>query len=151
MSGVDEIEGIAKSVARGLKGFEKRRGPGRGNRATNRFMNVVKSRVGRRLGTKCTIEAPVGGGTDYRFDFYLPDEDTAVEMAFSIRKSPSEFEKDIFKALLATEDATPVKRLVFLSKSGTKKKRGEPGPRAIIQFVKSRFGLSVEVREITGG
>ena len=40
-------------------------------------------------------------GARYCFDFYFPDERTAVEIALGLHNPISEYERDIFKCLLA--------------------------------------------------
>ena len=44
----------------------------------------------------------------FRFDFFFPDEAVAVEFAFGLHNPNSEFERDIFKCLLAIDDGCPV-------------------------------------------
>jgi hypothetical protein len=52
----------------------------------------------------------------------------------------SEYEKDIFKCLLAQEKGAAIHKLVFLAKPGAAK--------AIAQFVLSHFGLQITVEEL---
>ena len=85
---------------------------------------------------------------DFRLDFYFPDEQTAVEIALSLDKPISEYERDIFKCLLAGSAGVPIKRLLFIAKPGAHSKLRAPGPRAIANLVQEKFGLQVEVLEL---
>lgn len=83
-----------------------------------------------------------------RFDFYFPEEEVAVEFAFGLHNPISEFERDVFKCLLAIEDGCSVRKLMLIGKPGAIAKLSAPAPKAIIALVEKRFGLAVEVVEL---
>ena len=138
---------LANDLAnRTLRFFETKR-EGEGDRATNQFMaNLQELAAGEFQHDYC--EARVLKSTDLRFDFYFPEESTVVEIALSLRNPNSEYERDIFKCLLALEEGLSIKRLLFVSKPGASKRQNSPGQLAISDFVRRKFGLEVEVREI---
>lgn len=82
------------------------------------------------------------------FDFYFEAEDTAVEIALGLDKPNSEYERDIFKCLLAKDDGLTLRRLVFITKPGGIKKLSAPGARAIADYVLRKYGLDVVVWEL---
>ncbi len=66
----------------------------------------------------------------------------------SLRNPLSEFEKDIFKAILANDGGLPVEQLLLIGKRGAAKRLGAEGPKAIIEWAKKQCGITVEVRDL---
>lgn len=60
----------------------------------------------------------------------------------------TEFERDIFKCILAREAGCRIDRLLLIAKPGGAARQAAPGPRAIADFVKKNFGIEVEIREL---
>lgn len=147
----DKVYRMAQQIATHIPGFHKRRGPGKkaGNRVTDRFLAALDDRVRRRWKTECRIQEPVVDGLAYRFDYFIPSEKTVVEIALSLRNAVTEFEKDIFKAILARAAHKPVRRLLLIGKQGAVKRQGAPGPTAIKKWVKQQCGIEVQVKELT--
>ncbi len=85
----------------------------------------------------------------YSFDFFIPSEDTVVEIALSLRNIVTEFEKDIFKCILANESGKPIKKLLLIGKDGSVKRQDGTGPRAIKSWVNRHCHIAVEVKELT--
>ena len=79
--------------------------------------------------------------TKMAFDFYLEAEAAAVEIALSLDKPISEYERDIFKCLLAKQGGLAVKKLVFIAKPGALKRLAAPAPRAIAEYVTRQHQL----------
>ncbi len=71
-----------------------------------------------------------------------------MEFAFSLEKPISEFERDVFKRLLAQEAGHPVRKLLLVSKPGGEARTASPGPKAIKEWVLRKYGLQVDVREL---
>ncbi len=71
-----------------------------------------------------------------------------MEFTFSLDKPISEFERDIFKCLLAQEAGHPVRKLLLVSKPGGEVRTASPGPKAIKDWVLRKYGLQVEVWEL---
>jgi hypothetical protein len=71
-----------------------------------------------------------------------------VELAFGLHHPLTEYERDIFKCLIARESGYRISRLVFLAKPGGIARQSAPGPKAIARFVASRFELRIEFFEL---
>jgi plasmid stability protein len=59
-----------------------------------------------------------------------------------------EFEKDIFKAILAKEGGKEVKALILVGKHGAVKRLAGAGPRAIMVWVARTQGIEVRIRDL---
>lgn len=137
----------AQQIAVMTPGFFEVKGPGKGDHASNQFMQELRHLAHLQFGSdlsekKCISTAKMA------FDFYLEAEDTAVEIALGLDKPNSEYERDIFKCLLAKDDGLNVRRLVFITKPGGIKRLSAPGPRAIADYVRSKHGLDVVIWEL---
>jgi len=60
----------------------------------------------------------------------------------------SEYDRDIFKCLLAMQEGKRVETLLFVSKPGASAKLESSGLKAIADLVEKRFGLRVDVLEL---
>lgn len=87
-------------------------------------------------------------GAGFTFDFFFPEEKTAVEFAFGLHNPISEFERDIFKCLLAIDEGCAIDKLLFIAKPGALSRQSAPGPKAIMRFAEQRFGLAIEILEL---
>lgn len=140
MTDLATLHKLADDLARKDRRFNVKKGPGRGDRATARYMAKLNKAAKRRMGKGVRIEKPVMKGTRLTFDFFLPRERTAVEV--SLHRYVSEFEKDLLKALLAKHGGTPIRKLVFFTRVEGQKFRESPSARAGMQYLKSR-GIEV--------
>lgn len=138
---------IAQDIAEATPGFFTPIGAGKGNLRSNIFMSELKRRVEHALGQDYS-EKKLCGDNNLAIDFYFPDEATAVEVAGMLGAPNSEYEKDIFKCLLAQDQGTKVRKLVFIAKPGAVKASGSPGRGTIAQFVQKHFGIEVCVEEL---
>ncbi len=148
MSDVDTLYVLSNRLARKDHRFYVK-GPGKADRASNRFMNKVRRQAKARLGLRVRSEEPVTDKTDLRFDFYLPKERTAVEIALGLGNPSSEWEKDLFKALLARHHGKGIRKLVFFTLPKGVKVRGSPSSLEEIRYLKGR-GITVELRQLRG-
>ena len=94
-------------------------------------------------------ECSICGNNNLKVDFYIQDEATIIEVALSLWNSNSEFERDIFKALLAKGCRNPVKQLIFISKPGAEKHHEQASSKAIMDWVKKEHGISIEIRDLS--
>jgi len=147
MNQADELFHLAQQLASDTPDFFKTKGPGAGDRATNAFVNELRSRAIKVFGAD-HAEKEISGDNGYRVDYYFPDEATIVEIALGLPKPKTEFELDILKAILAKEAANPVSRLVFISKPGASKKCSQPGRSSIIDWLARNYGIKVDVVEL---
>ena len=140
---------LARGVAQHTPGFTDIKGAGHGDKATAAFMKHLRE-VTKMLFGHDYSEAKLCGSTNLAVDFYFPDERTVVEIAFGLRHPNSEYERDIFKCLMAKTGGSAVDRLLFVCKPGAAKRQGAPGQRAVADYVKEHHGLSIEIHEIDG-
>ena len=110
-------------------------------------MKALGASVCAAIGEDCS-EKRICGDNNLAVDFFLPDEQTIVEVALSLRNPGSEFERDILKALMAQGCRHPVKRLVFVAKPGALRRHSQPSTKAIVAWAKARHDLSVEIHEL---
>ena len=93
-------------------------------------------------------EAKVCGDNKLAIDFHFPDEETAVEIAGLLGESNSEYEKDIFKCLVAQDRGCKIRRLMFIAKPGAAKVHSSPGREAIAQFVMKHLAMEITLDEL---
>ena len=143
----EELLVLVQKLALKTPGFFEIKGPGIGDRASNKFMKNLKQLAKDRFGNDFS-EHKVCDTTKFAIDFYFPDERTAVEIAFGLHNPNSEFERDIFKCLLARESGFEVRRLVLMGKPGASDRQSSPGPIAIRSYVEKKFNLVIDIFEI---
>jgi hypothetical protein len=140
---------FAREIAAETPDFQAVRGAGDGDRATHAFMRKLREQAVAAFGRDYS-ECRICGETASAADFYFPEDGTMVEVALGLPNPASEFEKDILKAFMARESGFPVRRLVFISRSGAAKKCQQPGRRAVRDWARSKHDLEIEVHELPG-
>jgi hypothetical protein len=138
---------LAQRIAESKPKFFETKGPSKGDYATAEFVCSLQQAAREMFGRDYS-EKPACTSAGFRFDFFFPEEAVAVEFAFGLHNPNSEFERDIFKCLLAIEDGCFVKKLMLVGKPGAIGRLSAPAPKAIISFAKKRFDLTVEVFEL---
>ena len=138
---------IAQAIADETPKFFVAIGEGAGNLCSNAFMGKLQERAKSTFGRNYS-EAKLCGDNKLAVDFYFPEEETVVEVAGMLSAPNSEYEKDIFKCLLAQEKGAAIRKLVFLAKPGAAKVQNQPGRLAIAQFVLIRFNIQIIVEEL---
>lgn len=138
---------LAQRIVERTPDFFISKGPGKGDHATAEFVRSLREGAQAMFGSDYS-EKPACTSAGLRFDFFFPEEAVAVEFAFGLHNPNSEFERDIFKCLLAIDDGCSVKRLLLIGKPGAIARLSAPAPKAIIAFAKKRFDLTVEVFEL---
>jgi hypothetical protein len=139
---------LAQEVANERPTLFESKGPGVGDKDTNGFVSQLRRRALEAFGAD-HAEQTICGASGLRVDYYFPEDATIVEVAFLLKNSPSEFEKDILKAILAQENGQPVNQLVFIAKPGGVKRCGAPDRHSIIDWAARTHGLTIVVNEIT--
>lgn len=138
---------MAQEIAWQTPDFFKTKGPGHGDRANGVFMSQLRQ-VARNVFGCDLSEKRSCRSANFRFDFYFPEETTAVEFAFGLRNPLSEYERDIFKCLLAQAEGLALKRLLLIGKPGALVRQEARGPVATARFVEGAHGLKVDVMEL---
>jgi hypothetical protein len=149
----DDLLKVIHQAAASIPTFNDRLGPGvnAGNGANRHFLKTVNGAVTERWPNQVEIDRTAISGAKLNFNFYIPSEQTAIEIALSIRNPVSEYEKDIFKGLMARDSGLPLERLILVGKSGSVKLRNSPGSKAIRDWAWEKHKLKVEVHEIAAG
>jgi hypothetical protein len=143
----DRIRELAQQVAVEWPDFFTKKGPGKGDRDTNRYMKELRRRVQEATGCDYA-EKRICGNSALAVDFYIESEATVIEVALGLRNPNCEFERDILKALMACEQGNQVERLLFIAKPGGAKRVSQPSSRAIIAWAQKKHHLRVEVQEL---
>ena len=139
---------IAQRVVRRFPEFHQAKGPGLSPRVRTAFLARLEKEVRKEMRT-VRVEEPVSAFIPAAFNFYLPETATVVEIALPLWESDSDFERDLFKCLLASEQGKPVDRLVFIGCQGTLETSTLPSRQAILKFVEEKYGLAVAMMEIS--
>lgn len=140
---------IARDIVSANPTFQDVRGPGVGDKATHAFMRELQARAVEAFEADHS-EKRLCGDTAFAVDFYFPDNETIVEVALGLPNPACEFEKDILKAVMASELGHQVRRLFFISRAGAIKKCDQPGRTAIRSWAQAKHGLAIEVHELGG-
>ena len=138
---------MAQQIAWQTAGFFEKKGPGHGDRASALFMSRLREAARGEFGCDLS-EKRACRSANYRFDFYFPEERTAVEFAFGLCNPLSEYERDIFKCLLARDDGLPIQGLWLIGKPGALARQGARGPASIKKLVERTYRLKVDVVEL---
>ena len=138
---------LAQRIAEQTPDFFEGKGPGKGDHATAAFVRALREAAQGLFGSDFSEKLSCKSA-GFRFDYFFPEEAVAVEFAFGLHNPNSEFERDIFKCLLAIEDRVSVKKLMLIGKPGAISRLSAPAPKAIAAFVKKRFDLAIEVLEL---
>jgi len=110
-------------------------------------MRDLRARALKRFGAD-HAEQKICGPNGFCVDYYFRKEGTIGEGALGLPKKTTEFERDVLKAVMAKEQGSPVRRLVFISKPGAIKKCAQPGRTAIINWLSQNHRISVEIHEL---
>lgn len=147
---IDDLLHIIHNTASEIPTFDQRLGPGadKGNGATKFFVKKVNEIAAERWPNQVQQNFRAVPNTRMDFDLYVPSECTAIEIALSLRNSVSEYEKDIFKALLAQSAGLPLKRLILIGKNDSVRIRNMPASVAIRNWAWEKHSLKIEVHEI---
>ncbi len=138
---------IAQRVAETTPQFFIALGQGEGNIRSNVFTAELRKRALQAFGRDYS-EARLCGETSLAIDFYFADEETAVEVAGMLGAPNSEYEKDIFKCILAKDRGAKITKLVFIAKPGSANVHNQPGRRAIARFVQRHYGIEIFLEEL---
>ncbi len=138
---------LTQRIAERTPDFFEKKGPGKGDHATAAFVRLLREGARGLFGFDYS-EKIVCSSAGFRFDFYFPEDAVAVEFAFGLHNPISEFERDIFKCLLAIEDGCVVRKLMLIGKPGAIARLSAPAPKAIVAFVEKRFNFEVEICEL---
>ncbi len=147
MTKTQRIVRLAQEVADSLPAMFHKKGPGPGNDFTKLYMAILNQRVTKALG-KQYVEQCISGNTKQCVDFFVPNENTIVEVELSLYNSHTNLERDIFKALLAIDSGHQIQTLLLVGKEPAKKIHTQPALIALINWVKTHHELNVVIEDI---
>ena len=147
MTKAEKIISLAQDIADERANFFEKKGAGKGDRDTNSFMAELRSRAKHTFGGDFS-EKQICGDNNLCVDFFIPDENSIIEIALSLRNPNSEFERDILKAIMAKEQGAHVRNLFLLSKPGAIKRHQQPSSIAMKNWVFKNHDIKVEIREL---
>jgi hypothetical protein len=150
MNRADRLLQLAQALADERPTLFLPKGPGVGDRDTNEYVKELRRRAVLTFGLDYA-EQTICGANALRVDYYFPEDATIVEVAFLLKNSPSEFEKDVLKAIMAKENGQNVSRLVFIAKPGGVKRCNAPDRRSIIKWAERVHGIGIAVLELRAG
>ena len=139
---------IAQGLVRERPYFFDIKGPGAGDHDTALFMKELRQRAKDTFKVDHS-EKKICGQNNLCVDFYFLDEATMVEVALGLRNPLSEYERDILKAIMATESGNVVRHLVFISKPGASKRLSQPSAKCIATWAERNHGIRIHIRELT--
>ncbi len=148
MTKVEKIIRAAQDIADERPNFFMKKGAGEGDKDTNSFMTELRSRAKQKCGVDFS-EKQICGENNLSVDFFIPEEDTIIEVALSLRNPNSEFERDIFKAIMAKEQGAHVHNLIFLSKPGAIKRHKQPSSVAMKEWLYKKHSIHLKIRELS--
>ena len=138
---------LAQKFAEGTPNFFETKGPGIGDKAANEFMERLNASAKEMFGQDYS-QQKICGENRFAPDFYFPDEQTVVEFAFGLDKPMNEYERDIFKCLLAQDRGCQVQKLILVCKPGGQARLSAPGPTSIREWVGRSHNLEIEVWDL---
>jgi hypothetical protein len=146
-----EIDAKAKNNSSNFK-FDAKLGAGRGDKATAEFLTAVNAAVSCKFAPDVVVsEKPLYVKSNSKFDFYIPGEQTVIEVALSLRSPTTEFEKDILKVLIFNQKHSieeRIKKLIFIGKIGAVEKCKQGLRLDMIAWAKEIHCLEIEVKDI---
>lgn len=126
--------------------FFETKGPGAGDRTTAAYIAALRKRLQTQFGGDLA-EYSVLPGTGIRVDYWLPEENTIVEIALGLKNPLSEFERDVLKAVISRAKGLPVDALVLLGKPGALRCADSPWFKSVRAWALER-GVTVSVHEL---
>ena len=146
MSKAKRIFQLAQEDADAYHMFKLRRA-GAGTPFVNEVINHLKSLVAQEFGTE-TVNQFLNKESGQSVDFWLEDEQTIMEMEFSIFSLPPVLEKQVLKALLAKDAGKDVQHLILIGDPDSVLLSQAPTPISIVEWVERRHQIRVQTWEL---
>lgn len=146
MKKAERIFQLAQEGADAYRMFKLRRA-GAAIPFVNEVINRLKFLVAQEFGTDA-VNRFLSKENGQSVDFWLEDEQTIVEMEFSILSEPPVLEKEAFKALLAKDAGNDVRHLILIGDPGSALLSQAPTPASIRQWMERRHQIRVQIWEL---
>lgn len=147
MSKAKRIFQLAQEVAASYDLLNARRA-GSGNSYTREVIDHLKFVVIEEFGPGA-VNQFLSEANRQSVDFWLEDEQTIMEVEYSMWSADPSLEKEVFKALLAKDAGKDVRQLILIGDPGTVRRWQAPTPRSVMNWVERRHRIRVQVWELT--
>jgi len=148
MPHTDKLIELAQTLVDEWPGFFEKKGPGEGDDDTKAYMDELQRRAIAAFG-RDYAQKMICGDTRHSVDFHFPEDQTIVEIAMGLRNPNCEYELDILKAVMAKDVGHDIKRLLFLTKPGGRRKCLAPGRLAIALWLDRHYSIRIEIVEFS--
>jgi hypothetical protein len=81
-------------------------------------------------------------------DFWIEDEQTILEVEYSLWSSDPLLEREVFKALLAKDAGKDVRHLILIGDPGSVRRWQTPTPQSVIDWVRRVHQIRVLIWEL---
>jgi len=146
MNKAERIFQLAQQVANSYELLQARRA-GSGDLYTREVVDYLKSLAIQEFGPEVTNQwlshvdhPPV--------DFWLKDEQTIIEVEFSLWSSVPVLEREVFKALLAKDTGQAVQQLILIGDPGLARYCDSPLQRSIIDGAERHHHLHIHIWQL---
>jgi hypothetical protein len=140
------IYNIACDIAAGTESFHRSKGAAQGILNVN-FLKTLCDRVCEELSLEFSEKQKCSEHSSPGY-FFIEEEKCIVIIALGLTNAVSEFEKDIYHALIAKEQGLNINKLVFISRPGAAERCIQPGRQEIRKWAMNKHDLTVEVWDL---
>lgn len=147
MSKAERIFQLAQEVAASYDLLHARR-VGSGNSYTREVIDHLKSVVIEELGPEVANQF-LSKANRQSVDFWIEDEQTIMEVEYSLWSSDPSLEREVFKALLARDAGKDVRHLILIGDPGTVRQWQTPTPQSVVNWVNRHYQIRVQIWELT--
>ena len=146
MSKAERIFQLAQEVAASYDLLNARRS-GSGDSYTREVIDHLKFMVIEELGPGVANQF-LSKANRQSVDFWLEDEQTIMEVEYSLWSSDPLLEKEVFKALLAKDAGKDVRHLILIGDPGSVRRWQAPTPRSVMEWVERHHQIRVQIWEL---
>lgn len=146
MSKAERIYQLAQEVAASYDLLNARRA-GSGHSYTREVVDHLKLMVIEEFGSG-TANQFLSKASRQSVDFWIEDEQTIVEVEYSMWSADPLLEKEVFKALLAKDAGKDVRHLILIGDPGSLRRWQAPTPRSIMDWVERQHSIRVQIWEL---
>jgi hypothetical protein len=147
MSKAERIYELAQEVAASYDLLHARRA-GSGDSYTREVIDHLKSMVIEEFGPGVANQF-LSKANRQSVDFWIEDEQTIMEVEYSMWSSVPMLEKEVFKALLAKDAGKDVRHLILIGDPGSVRRWQTPTPQSVMDWVGRHHHIRVQIWELT--
>ena len=147
MNKAKRIFQLAQEVAASYNLLSARRA-GSGDSYTREVIDHLKLMVIEEYGTGVANQF-LSRANRQSVDFWIEDEQTIMEVEYSLWSLAPLLEKEVFKALLAKDAGKDVRHLILIGDPGSVRRWQAPTPRSVMEWVERHHQIRVQIWELT--